>query len=150
VVAEVGQRVLSHDQSCPTEPFDESHEGFACQVDKTLPVISVDLLVLHCADIERSRAFYELIGITFVREQHGTGPEHFAAVLGGITIELYPASPKRPPEVGLRIGLKVADVDAVVRIIVAAGHQEREVGGSSFVDPDGRIVICANEGDDVG
>jgi hypothetical protein len=119
-------------------------------VDKTLPVISVDLLVLRCVDIERSRAFYELIGITFVREQHGTGPEHFAAVLGGVTIELCPASSTRPPEAGLRIGLKVENVAAVVRTLIAAGLHKREGGGSSFLDPDGRIVVLSDGGDDDG
>lgn len=119
-------------------------------MDKTLPVISVDLLVLRCIDIERSRAFYELIGITFVREQHGTGPEHSVAVLGDVTIELYPASSTRPPEAGLRIGLKVEDVDAVVKSLVAAGHQKRDGGGSSFLDPDGRIVVLSDESDDDG
>lgn len=119
-------------------------------MDHTLSVISVDLLVLRCIDIERSRAFYELVGVTFVREQHRTGPEHFAAVLGDVTIELYPASSTRPPEAGLRIGLKVEDVDVVVKSIAAAGHQRREVGGSSFLDPDGRIVVLSDGTHDDG
>lgn len=36
----------------------------------------LSLLVLYCADLERSRRFYELIGLEFRREQHGNSPVH--------------------------------------------------------------------------
>jgi len=105
-------------------------------------VTSLDLLVLRCSDIDATRAFYELIGITLDREQHDAGPEHYAAKLDEFTIELYPASPARPPEAGLRIGLRVNDVDRVGATLRAAGHQERDAPGSrSFLDPDRRIAV---------
>src|SRR5690606_35870227 len=47
------------------------------------------LLVLRCADIDASRAFYEALGAHFVEAKHGEGPRHYAATLGGITHELY-------------------------------------------------------------
>ena len=108
-------------------------------------MISIDHLVLRCIDIESTKAFYELIGMTFVREQHGAGPEHLAAELNGVAIELYPASSTRPPEVGLRIGLMVGDVDAAAEALSVAGHQERDASPSSYVDPDGRIVVVSTE-----
>jgi catechol 2,3-dioxygenase-like lactoylglutathione lyase family enzyme len=39
---------------------------------------TLDHVVLRCADLERSRAFYEALGLTVVPEQHGAGPAHFS------------------------------------------------------------------------
>ena len=35
---------------------------------------NLNLLVVRCANIERSKGFYELFGMAFVKEQHGNGP----------------------------------------------------------------------------
>lgn len=113
-------------------------------------MISFDLLVLRCADIDQTRSFYELVGIPFVREQHGAGAAYFATELDGITVELYPASSTRPPEAGLRIGLKVDHVDAVANALVAAGHEERGGEAAPYLDPDGRIVVFSNDSDEDG
>lgn len=115
---------------------------------KTRPVTFLDLLVLRCADLQRTRAFYETAGISFIEEQHGTGPEHLSGVVGDTVLELYPATAQRSPEVGLRIGLSVADPLAVHEAWLADGHQLR-TGDSerSFLDPDGRIVALSLQAD---
>jgi catechol 2,3-dioxygenase-like lactoylglutathione lyase family enzyme len=57
---------------------------------------ALDLLVLYCGDPAACRDFYAGLGLTFTKEQHGAGPEHWAAVLaGGTVLELYPAAPDR-------------------------------------------------------
>jgi catechol 2,3-dioxygenase-like lactoylglutathione lyase family enzyme len=64
------------------------------------------LIVLRCADIERSRAFYEQLGLSFTAEQHGSGPQHLACVLDdGAVLELYPRSARTTQ--GLRFGLRL-------------------------------------------
>lgn len=51
-------------------------------------------VVLLTHNLEGSRAFYERIGQSFVREQHGKGPVHYSAMQDGdapITVEIFPA-----------------------------------------------------------
>ena len=56
-------------------------------------------IVLYCADIDVTRAFYECLGFSFVEERHndGKGPRHYACSLGGFVIELY-RDKNRPPD----------------------------------------------------
>jgi catechol 2,3-dioxygenase-like lactoylglutathione lyase family enzyme len=65
--------------------------------------LSINLLVLRCASIEETKKFYELLGFKFCREQHGKGPEHFAAENYGFVLELYPLSASQSPD-NIRIG----------------------------------------------
>jgi catechol 2,3-dioxygenase-like lactoylglutathione lyase family enzyme len=54
--------------------------------------VALDVVVLRSADMSAARAFYEAVGLTFVAEKHGSGPDHLAATLaGGVVLELYPA-----------------------------------------------------------
>lgn len=87
------------------------------------------LVVVYSDHLERCRAFYTDLGMRFVLEQHGTGPEHYAAELpGGLVLELYPATARRPVSSN-RLGFHVAP-DTVD---LAPGHHVLE-------DPDGRAV----------
>lgn len=68
---------------------------------------SLSLLVIRAQDIERTRQFYELLGLQFTREKHGSGPEHYAATLrGGTVFEIYPSRRVTPDE-GVRLGLRI-------------------------------------------
>ena len=53
---------------------------------------SIHLIVLKCARLDRSRAFYAALGLQPMPEQHGTGPVHYSCTLGGVVLELYRAS----------------------------------------------------------
>lgn len=108
-------------------------------------MVSIDLLVLRCLDVDVTRSFYEHIGVEFTREKHGSGPEHYATQLGSILIELYPATGSRQPEVGLRIGLAVDDANATAKMLEAAGYTPRGAKNeTSLVDPDGRVVTLVS------
>jgi catechol 2,3-dioxygenase-like lactoylglutathione lyase family enzyme len=89
------------------------------------------LLVLYSAQLEQCRRFYSDLGLTFTAEQHGQGPEHYAAVLpDGAVFELYPARPGRQTDI-LRLGLAVPG-DAAVPPMAPGRH--------ILTDPDGRAV----------
>lgn len=89
------------------------------------------LLVIYTESLEACRDFYANLGMSFVREQHGTGPEHYAATLpGGMVIELYPAHGERVTQ-ALRLGFAVEG--AAIHPPVPPGHHNRK-------DPDGRTV----------
>jgi len=65
--------------------------------------LAVNLLVLRCKDIERTRHFYEQLGLSFVEEKHGNGPRHYAWETAGFVLELYPAAEGQLPD-NVRIG----------------------------------------------
>jgi len=84
--------------------------------------MQLNLLVLRCRDIEKTRQFYENLGISFTQEQHGTSPVHYATQLdGGMVLELYPT--KGEPD-NTRLGF-----------IIGTGKNHRVEK-----DPDGRSV----------
>lgn len=86
------------------------------------------LLVIYTERLVECRAFYTELGLEFVREQHGSGPVHYAARLaGGTVLELYPTSGDVATG-RLRLGV---DVPA---------REGREPGRTRVVDPDGRTV----------
>ena len=51
----------------------------------------LNLIVLRSPEPVKSVAFYQLLGIGFEQEQHGTGPVHWAAETGSVVLEIYPA-----------------------------------------------------------
>ncbi len=52
--------------------------------------VLLNLVVIPSVDIQRSLAFYQSLGLSFVAERHGKGPVHFAAELGSTIFEIYP------------------------------------------------------------
>ena len=109
--------------------------------------VLLNLVVLRSPDIQRAAAFYTLIGLTFSRHRHGSGPEHFAAELPGGVFELYPLLPDSAPTLGTRIGFSVPSVDAVVAALsdypeaVLMPAKDSEWGRRAIVsDPDGHRV----------
>ncbi|AAZ55587.1 hypothetical protein JCM3263A_19720 [Thermobifida fusca] len=89
------------------------------------------LLVLYSDRMEECRAFYSALGLCFAREQHGQGPQHYAAVLDdGSVFEIYPASPERRTGI-TRLGFRVDKT--LLQTPLEAGHH-------ILTDPDGRKV----------
>lgn len=60
---------------------------------------ALSLIVLRAINIEVSLAFYQALGVTFIQEQHGSGPVHYSCDLGGVILELYPAKPSSSSKV---------------------------------------------------
>ena len=54
-------------------------------------ILSINLIVLRCNDIEKSKKFYEMLGLTFKKEKHGNGPVHYSANINDLVLELYPS-----------------------------------------------------------
>jgi hypothetical protein len=113
----------------------------------------VNLLVLRVADIERSAAFYRLIGFAFSTDSHGSGPMHYASDSDGFVFELYPSSPEQPSTVSTRIGFAVENVDEAAtklgsfpgaKIVVQA--KDSQWGRRAVVaDPDGHRIELVSE-----
>ncbi|HEV7762415.1 MAG TPA: VOC family protein [Acidimicrobiales bacterium] len=118
---------------------------------------TLNLVVLRCHDLARSRRFYDALGLRFVDERHGERPPHLAATLaGGTVVELYPAAETGtavPAQVARdpRLGFAVEHIDAVVAEVEVLGAQvivrpaegadgEDQLRRAIVVDPDGRRV----------
>jgi lactoylglutathione lyase len=105
---------------------------------------SLNLLVLRCGDIERSKSFYENFGLNFVKEQHGNGPAHYSSTDEQGMFELYPSEGMPPDQTGL--GFVSADLDGLHGLLRKNQFAPRDVRetelGRMFVvrDPDGRRV----------
>lgn len=110
----------------------------------------LQLVVIYSTQLETIRAFYELLGMTFARERHGRGPEHFAAQLGELVFEIYPASADNPPANSVRLGFSVASLDRLVETLVDGGGKliteplDSPWGRRAVVaDPEGRRLELA-------
>src|SRR4051794_38131628 len=107
--------------------------------------MNLNLLVLRCHNLEKSRAFYELLGFEFIEHAHGSGPRHFASELADFVFELYPApSSDYLDQTG--VGFVTDDLPAIHDQLSQAGYKPESIKqnpwGSTFVvrDPDGRRV----------
>lgn len=85
--------------------------------------------------------FYEKLGISFQREKHGSGLEHFSTELNGIVLELYPATDKYPVD-SCRLGFVLPDNDAMFlenqNIQVVSQYFSAQFQVNVITDPDGR------------
>lgn len=93
------------------------------------------LVVLRCADLERSRRFYEALGLILNPERHGAGPRRYSAQVGRAVLELYPDASGSTR--GLRLGLELIDLDAAVSALAKIGAVPRPGSPVTIDDPDG-------------
>jgi len=115
------------------------------KVSKT-KVKSLNLLVLRCTDIERSKEFYEKLSLSFVKEQHGKGVVHYSTKLGGLVLELYPLGKSSVDNT--RLGFTVNSVNPILEDETVEIVSEYEFDGKTtyvVVDPDGRKVELVEE-----
>lgn len=105
---------------------------------------NLNLLVLRCANIERSKSFYELFGMAFAQEQHGNGPIHYSSSDDRGVFEIYPTEGGAPDQTGL--GFVTGDMEGLHQLLRRNQFAPREIRttelGRTFVvrDPDGRRV----------
>ena len=81
---------------------------------------ALSLVVLQSRDVEAAKNFYSLLGLSFVEEQHGKGPEHYSSNVGAILLEIYPCQGTDAPS-PLRIGFRVPYLDRTIEILRSRG-----------------------------
>lgn len=99
---------------------------------------ALSLVVIRSPDIEKSEAFYSALGLIFSKHAHGTGPEHYASEAEGVTFEIYPQTEPASSTTATRIGFRVADVDALIPILVDRGGR---VDSAAKDSPWGRRAV---------
>lgn len=114
--------------------------------------VSCNLIVLRSRDLDRAQAFYEALGLSFVRHAHGSGPVHLSSESAGQVFEIYPLTEATAPTSSARVGFSVPSVDATYTALLAAGGtsvgppKDSPWGRRAVVaDPDGhRVELTAN------
>ena len=114
--------------------------------------LTLNLLVLHCKDINATRRFYEHLGFKFTSEKHGKGPEHYASENAGFVLELYPAKDEQQID-QVRLGFSIpllADVSGDVRhnpeiTILKSPYTAGDRLLMLLQDPDGRKVEISQQ-----
>jgi catechol 2,3-dioxygenase-like lactoylglutathione lyase family enzyme len=106
-------------------------------------VLGISYVVLRCADLERTREFYEALGLQLVPEQHGSGAKHYSSDVGGVILEFYPFAGK--PTSGLQFGLVVPDVGRVIeslrtRWTTVTIDDAGSTAAATIKDPDGHRI----------
>jgi hypothetical protein len=104
-------------------------------------------VVLRSANVERAARFYGVLGLTFMKHRHGSGPEHYACESpDGFVFELYP-SKTDAGTTATRIGFRVPDVNTAVAALEGAGAVVVSAPADSpwgrravVADPDGHRV----------
>ena len=105
--------------------------------------MKLNLIVLRTTRIEEMRTFYSALGARFEKERHGNGPEHYAATLDDdLVLELYPSVDGAMPDSGLRLGVRVDNIEETLRSIgQSVAPRQTQWGLRAVVrDPDGRTV----------
>ena len=102
--------------------------------------MKISLVVIRCQDIEASKRFYQQLSLTFIKEKHGSGPEHYSCEHEGVVFELYP-NKGEASEDNVRLGFKVAELALKVATLPVTSSYEFD-GEIIYVvtDPDGRKV----------
>ena len=107
----------------------------------------LSLVVIRSVNLERSVEFYQLLGLSFDKHQHGNGLVHFAGKAGQATFEIYPQTAQAQSTTGTRLGFQVFDIDALVvrlekkNVKVITKPSVSEWGRRAVVvDPDGHRV----------
>ena len=102
--------------------------------------MKISLLVIRCKDIEASKHFYQLLGLSFTKEKHGSGPVHYSCECDGFVFELYPNKAGSPLD-NNRLGFNVSDLANVIKNIdVVDKYQSSGKTTCIAIDPDGRKV----------
>lgn len=86
------------------------------------------------------KEFYESLGLSFAKEKHGNGPEHFACEINETVFELYPKDSNTMTDKS-RLGFKVSDLSRVLtKVQVSSTYEYAGQTIYVVVDPDGRKV----------
>lgn len=118
------------------------------------------VLVVRTGDLEKTRMFYEALGLTLAEERHQGCPPHYSCDFGGLLLEFYPAGVGAAPiKAGndLRLFFETERFDFLLDVCrrldlergpVSHHDLKRGLRLVTLRDPDGRIVRVREVGKD--
>jgi lactoylglutathione lyase len=77
--------------------------------------MKLKLIVIKTLDIDKLVKFYQLIGLSFDKHQHGKGAIHYATTINDTVFEIYPLLNKElKADNSLRLGFEVSNLMELV------------------------------------
>jgi catechol 2,3-dioxygenase-like lactoylglutathione lyase family enzyme len=101
--------------------------------------MKIKLLVIRCNNIEKSKNFYEILGMSFVKESHNGGVIHYSTQIGDLVFEIYPSS-LRYPICNTRLGFEPSVLEEKLRVLARDSYMHDDKIVYVLEDPDGRKV----------
>lgn len=106
------------------------------------------VLVIKTSDLEKTRAFYQALGLTLAEELHEGCPLHYSCDFGGLLIEFYPRGPKSAPIKAGNDQLFFFDVDRFDAILDASRALDLKRGPITIYDKElGRRIVTIHDPD---
>jgi lactoylglutathione lyase len=109
--------------------------------------LAITLVVIRSANMEQAVLFYRRLGLSFTKERHGSGPEHYACEIGTTVFEIYPSGPESPAPSAVRLGFRVPSLDDLLAELRTRGVEIVSAPRSTpwgrravVMDPDGNRV----------
>lgn len=99
--------------------------------------VALNLVVIQAHDLEATKEFYRCLGLTLQREQHGRGPEHYAAEVGSAVFEVYPCRDNATASC-VRIGFRISSLEPT---LVALRRQSVKILTEPHDSPWGRRAV---------
>ena len=97
-------------------------------------------MVIRCQDLEKSKRFYESLGLVFQKEKHGHGVEHYSSEQNGMVFELYPNNGLAPND-DIRLGFKLENIHQIIKDLDIVSSYEFDTNIVYIVkDPDCRKI----------
>lgn len=116
-------------------------------MNMSAPLPRLNLLVLRSLNLSAAVGFYQLLGLRFGTEKHGSGPEHWSSQVEGLVLEIYPARSDADVDRTTRLGFEVQELGQLESTLRSAGYRIAQEAKASpwglrsvVVDPDGRSV----------
>lgn len=79
-----------------------------------MAISAINLVVLRSQNPRSLTEFYKSLGLDFVLEKHGSGPEHHSSSIGDSVLEIYPCTDSALSTKGTRIGFTVSSLNDVL------------------------------------
>ncbi len=74
----------------------------------------LNLVAIRSHHLQLSVQFYSLLGLIFVKECHGKGPEHYSANNGSYVFEIYPSNGSASVENVVRVGFYIKHFNEIL------------------------------------
>lgn len=115
----------------------------------------LNLIVIKTHQLEALVHFYQLLGLSFIYHQHGSGPFHYSTQLNGLTFELYPLPKTATVDSSTRLGLVVPNLDLLLTklqkeaVLILKKAKQSPWGYTALIqDLDGRKIELTEEKSD--
>lgn len=110
------------------------------------------ITLFKSADIDLTKLFYHSFGLTFKKEKHGSGPEHYSFSCRDALFEIYPESPEIESNICLRIEVSslatcLSDAVKYKGTIIEPALERNGSYNALIKDPDGRIIRLIQKND---